>query len=958
MQIKYNILDKMKVVKTLLIIGVFLALSASKIYAQSCTLLYSQVESGWGCDGQCWCINNDYCEQLIPDLSTMSGGGDSPFTCVNTRNHYSCAGYLTSSEAQSDFCSGNVDCCTDAQQPPTIEYAESSDPNAPLKQSVELVGYFQPNNYCSGYTGTAAISKLNIGSTVLDVTILDANDGSIWAAYNLGRWSYTWQPSAPGTYDVFFYCDDNRSGTYDCESNHLTITIDCPAGTVPIGSSCAEPSPTPTPTPSCDNVAPLAASLSSSIVGDFAQFNWGWVGDYSCANCTTSDQCAINGCEGPVNYCSGSTITGSYWGPGCGSTCSSLPFYYQIHDVTTDTWPSSGNTADTSRNVDCSIRPGNQLDISVKTYDARGNNNNWSTDSIICPTLTPTPTPTPYHRTCISGSCTMVAGSGEGVILCGSDFECITPTPTSTIVCGEMVCTPQSLSCDFDTCTEQMYWYETCEDSCGNTEDGSNWCADDASCVPTAIPTPTPYHRQCIGSSCTMMPGSGDGLDNLCSADLDCVTTATPSVTPVSSATPTNTITPTPTCFCDDWAYQGCGDSPCDAVDQRRTRSCSPIDCGEPASPNCEFQVACVPTSTPSNNPTPTPYCGDGDVNVAGEECDDGNGSNFDDCLNECLWTSCGDGVQQTPNYYQTGGPLNDGVEECDWGSSCDMTGNGCILINDPWWQTYGGLVYGQDSIESPIPASLEISESLKYLIKKDKDETEDSAGVPITTDSQISVGDGDYSDRTGQPVVNTAQHNQVVRQDFDYFARFYNLEDNVIEVDTVTDFDILAQPTVDEVYIYNFDSDITVDLLDTWSPGGQHIIFVTGDIIFMDSAGLESLVLLSQGDFVAFIASGTITFDSSVGYDDQNTDPSTASPNLAGFYVADYIVLDSDGGTEKKFIGEGSFIGWDGFSLNRDFGSSSNASYPTEVFIYRPDLILSTPDRILQPINVWQEVL
>jgi len=183
-------------------------------------------------------------------------------------------------------------------------------------------------------------------------------------------------------------------------------------------------------------------------------------------------------------------------------------------------------------------------------------------------------------------------------------------------------------------------------------------------------------------------------------------------------------------------------------------------------------------------------------------------------------------------------------------------------------------------------------------------------------------------------------------------------LEDNVIEVDTVTDFDILAQPTVDEVYIYNFDSDITVDLLDTWSPGGQHIIFVTGDIIFMDSAGLESLVLLSQGDFVAFIASGTITFDSSVGYDDQNTDPSTASPNLAGFYVADYIVLDSDGGTEKKFIGEGSFIGWDGFSLNRDFGSSSNASYPTEVFIYRPDLILSTPDRILQPINVWQEVL
>ena len=37
------------------------------------------------------------------------------------------------------------------------------------------------------------------------------------------------------------------------------------------------------------------------------------------------------------------------------------------------------------------------------------------------------------------------------------------------------------------------------------------------------------------------------------------------------------------------------------------------------------------------------PYCGDGVINSADEECDDANDSNTDDCLNTCVDASCGD---------------------------------------------------------------------------------------------------------------------------------------------------------------------------------------------------------------------------------------------------------------------------------------------------------------------------
>lgn len=93
-------------------------------------------------------------------------------------------------------------------------------------------------------------------------------------------------------------------------------------------------------------------------------------------------------------------------------------------------------------------------------------------------------------------------------------------------------------------------------------------------------------------------------------------------------------------------------------------------DCGDA---QIDFEIVAELTQCPIEpvqDPFPVPHCGDGAVNVAGEECDDGaNGNNNDQCFDNCTLTSCGDGYAQNPN--------GEGVaEECDDGNT--VSGDGC----------------------------------------------------------------------------------------------------------------------------------------------------------------------------------------------------------------------------------------------------------------------------------------
>ena len=66
-------------------------------------------------------------------------------------------------------------------------------------------------------------------------------------------------------------------------------------------------------------------------------------------------------------------------------------------------------------------------------------------------------------------------------------------------------------------------------------------------------------------------------------------------------------------------------------------------------------------------------------------------------------------------------------------------------------------------------------------------------------------------------------------------------------------------------------------------------------------------------------------------------------------------------GGGDDRFVGEGSFIGWSGINLDRDFSDGSDRSLENndkavDLFIYRPDFLVNMPDILLVPIRIWQE--
>ena len=99
----------------------------------------------------------------------------------------------------------------------------------------------------------------------------------------------------------------------------------------------------------------------------------------------------------------------------------------------------------------------------------------------------------------------------------------------------------------------------------------------------------------------------------------------------------------------------------------------------------------------------------------------------------------------------------------------------------------------------------------------------------------------------------------------------------------------------------------------------------------------------MGKDGFFALVAKGNITFDADVKI-------------AQGFYLADGILSVAAG--DKLFEGEGSFIGWGGVSLKRDLGETGFLNLtPSEIFTFRPDLLLNAPKEFLFTPFVFQEV-
>lgn len=296
---------------------------------------------------------------------------------------------------------------------------------------------------------------------------------------------------------------------------------------------------------------------------------------------------------------------------------------------------------------------------------------------------------------------------------------------------------------------------------------------------------------------------------------------------------------------------------------------------------------------------------------------------------------------------------------------------------SDSWWQVQGGpvLALGEAGVvvQSYIPASCSSPACEPYLIRRSSGAG--TSGYVITGQSQdlTSAGQVDLRRDAGidQLFVDQDLNNiiastnpSVVREVYAEFIRRYKFTSERLRLD---DFDGQDGRPFNEgaskpddtprngVNAYWTGNDLTIDQAWNVGAGESIVVLVDGDVT------IESPIDVAQGGFLAIITSGNITVDPDVGVAAAST-----TGVVEGVYIADgtlnFPSRGIAGGGDLKFVGEGTFVGWSGVTMDRDFndgggGAISNNTYPTEFFIYRPDFLLNAPPEMAQPRFVWREV-
>ncbi len=286
-----------------------------------------------------------------------------------------------------------------------------------------------------------------------------------------------------------------------------------------------------------------------------------------------------------------------------------------------------------------------------------------------------------------------------------------------------------------------------------------------------------------------------------------------------------------------------------------------------------------------------------------------------------------GSGFVSTPDLVCDGSS----VEFVLGGEGVAVRSFGFLRDYDGWWQAVGGDVYGGLGMKSVIPGSCTVGEGCQpYLIKADANGESGlakylSGSIDLGSNESASVGPDGWVANSGYVGQNT-NHTY-------YTSKMALLE----KTSWAGSGKPVFNPEIGEDYeIYMYTGTATIDF--DVAANEKMIFMVGGDVdVTVD-------INVAEGGHLAVIASGSITFASNVG-------------QVEGWWVGDSLNIESTGdeGTEVVFRGEGSFVGWNGVSLNRDRGGL-NATQPAEEFVFRPDLMINVPDALKFSRYVWQE--
>ncbi|MBU1885570.1 hypothetical protein KKE34_03075, partial [Patescibacteria group bacterium] len=297
----------------------------------------------------------------------------------------------------------------------------------------------------------------------------------------------------------------------------------------------------------------------------------------------------------------------------------------------------------------------------------------------------------------------------------------------------------------------------------------------------------------------------------------------------------------------------------------------------------------------------------------------------------------------------------------CEAFEDCLTCSEDCGECPKAWWQVWGGNLFAgltsSSAIVSDIPSDITCIEPActPGLSVLDRASITDSDGFPVTGGGAIEANGEMVTYRDPYVyVIGSAQTR--FYENYDYFYSKYSL--GLSPPDDFTGSEGDAQkPIYDPDKVAYFRSgDLTIQSAWAVADGESYVVFIDGNLIIDDFSTVGELITVAEGGFLAFIVSGDINITESVGY---SVLTNTAG-NIEGIYIADGVLsVATNGVADKRFVGEGTFVGWEDVSILRDYDvvlGVNNESYPAETFIYRPDFMKNTPEKMKRAQMLWQE--
>jgi len=264
------------------------------------------------------------------------------------------------------------------------------------------------------------------------------------------------------------------------------------------------------------------------------------------------------------------------------------------------------------------------------------------------------------------------------------------------------------------------------------------------------------------------------------------------------------------------------------------------------------------------------------------------------------------------------------------------------------WFETMNGDVYSYDDMVSELPLTSPLQK--KFILNG----AGGQHGVAIYGGNDYDFS-WDTNNEGNGPTDNYLSDNRYLANDRYqpfyqyYYERYQRMIRSPVAPEDVSYFSSLADLVPDNnmttIKIYNGDLSIGIQQLISGS-NKKAVVFVNGNLY------INNTIQVDAGNFLAFIVSGNINVDPSVG--GAPTDITTTTRgHIEGIYLVNGTFdTNTNNGNDLQLIGRGAFVAGT-FSLERDLGLD-NTSYPGEAFIHNPELLILMPEDMLRvPVKI-----